>query len=181
HHYCSPHSDVLGWVIERAGNDSFANQFSTHILQPCGCHHDGYITLDTFGAPRVSGGMCLGLYDLLIIGEMVRNRGYANGRQVVPAGWIDDMIAVRDNRVWRAQNQTEGPRLFTDGNYRSLWYQTGFKDQEFCAIGIHGQWLWINPQKEIVIVKMASHDREVDSAIDRVMLAAFAAISAALS
>ena len=28
HHYCSPHSDVLGWVIERAGNDSFANQFS---------------------------------------------------------------------------------------------------------------------------------------------------------
>jgi CubicO group peptidase (beta-lactamase class C family) len=181
HHYCSPHSDVLGWVIERAGNDSFANQFATHILQPCGCHHDGYITLDTFGAPRVSGGMCLGLYDLLIIGEMVRNRGYANGRQVVPAGWIDDMIAERDNRVWRAQNQTEGPRLFTDGNYRSLWYQTGFKDQEFCAIGIHGQWLWINPQKEIVIVKMASHDREVDSAIDQVMLAAFAAISAALS
>ena len=67
HHYCSPHSDVLGWVIERAGNDSFANQFSLHILQPCGCHHDGYITLDTFGAPRVSGGMCLGLYDLLLL------------------------------------------------------------------------------------------------------------------
>ena len=124
--------------------------FQLHILRPCGCHHDGYITLDTFGAPRVSGGMCLGLYDLLIIGEMVRNRGYANGRQVVPASWIDDMIAVRDNRIWRAQNQTEGPRLFTDGNYRSLWYQTGFKDQEICAIGIHGQWLWINPQKELV-------------------------------
>ena len=181
HHYCSPHSDVLGWVIERAGNDSFANQFSTHILQPCGGHHDGYITLDTFGAPRVSGGMCLSLYDLLVIGEMVRNRGYANGHQVVPASWIDDMIAVRDNGIWRAQNHAEGPRLFTDGNYRSLWYQTGFTDQEFCAIGIHGQWLWINPQKEMVIVKMASHDKEVDSAIDRVMLAAFAAISDALS
>jgi CubicO group peptidase (beta-lactamase class C family) len=181
HHYCSPHSDVLGWVIERAGNDSFAKQFSTCILQPCGCLHDGYITLDTFGAPRVSGGMCLGLHDLLIIGEMVRNRGYANGHQVVPASWIDDMIAARDNRIWRAQNQGEGHRLFANGNYRSLWYQTGFKNQEFCAIGIHGQWLWINPQKEIVIVKMASHDSEVDSAIDRIMLAAFAAISAELS
>ena len=33
-HYCSPHSDVLGWVIERAANDSFAKQFSTGILQP---------------------------------------------------------------------------------------------------------------------------------------------------
>ena len=177
HHYCSPHSDVLGWVIERAGNDSFANQFSLHILRPCGGHHHGYITLDTFGAPRVSGGMCLGLYDLLIIGEMVRNRGYANGHQVVPARWIDDMIAVSDNRIWRAQNQGEGHRLFANGNYRSLWYQTGFKDQEFCGIGIHGQWLWINPKKELVIVKLASHHSEVDTDTDRLMLAAFAAIA----
>ncbi len=181
HDYCSPHSDVLGWVIERAGNDSFANQFSTYILQPCGASNEGYITLDTYGAPRVSGGMCLGLYDLLLIGEMVRNRGYANGREVVPASWIDDIFAVRDNHIWRGQNQPEGPRLFTNGNYRSLWYQTGFKDQEICAIGIHGQWLWINPQKQLVIVKMASHDHEVDSTIDRVMLAAFAAIADALS
>ena len=91
------------------------------------------------------------------------------------------MIAVRDNRIWRAQNQAEGPRLFTDGNYRSLWYQTGFKDQEICAIGIHGQWLWINPQKELVIVKLASHNSEVDTDTDRLMLAAFAAIADALA
>ena len=37
------------------------------------------------------------------------------------------------------------------------------------------------PQKQLVIVKMASHDHEVDSAIDRVMLAAFSAIGDALS
>ena len=168
-------------MIERVGNDSFANQFSTYILQPCDASHEGYITLDTYGAPRVSGGMCLGLYDLLLIGEMVRNRGYANGCEVVPVSWIDEIFAVRDNHIWRAQNQPEGPRLFTNGNYRSFWYQTGFKDQEICAIGIHGQWLWINQQKQLVIVKMASHDHEVDSTIDRVMLAAFAAISDALS
>ena len=125
--------------------------------------------------------MCLGLYDLLLIGEMVRNRGYANGREVVPASWIDDILAVRDNHIWGEQNQPKGPRHITSGNYRSLWYQTGFTDQEICAIGIHGQWLWINPKKQLVIVKMASHDHEVDSNIDQVMLAAFAAIGDALS
>ena len=36
HHYCSPHSDVLGWVIERSGGASFAELFSRHILAPCG-------------------------------------------------------------------------------------------------------------------------------------------------
>ena len=181
HHYCSPHSDVLGWVIERAGNDSFAKQFSSYIFQPCGCHHDGYITLDTYGAPRVSGGMCLALHDLLMIGEMVRNRGFVNGREVVPNSWIDDMTVLRDNQIWRAQNKAEGHRLFTNGNYRSLWYQTGLKDQDICAIGIHGQWLWINPKKELVIVKLASHHSEVDSDTDRLMLAAFAAIADSLT
>ena len=181
HHYCSPHSDVLGWVIERAGNDSFGNQFSTHILQPCGGHHEGYITLDTYGGPRVSGGMCLALHDLLMIGEMVRNHGFVSGYEVVPTSWIDDMTVLRDNQIWRAQNKAEGHRLFANGNYRSLWYQTGFKDQDICAIGIHGQWLWINPKKELVIVKLASHHSEVDTDIDRLMVATFAAIAGALT
>jgi CubicO group peptidase (beta-lactamase class C family) len=181
HHYCSPHSDVLGWVIERAGNNSFSNQFSTHILRPCGGHHEGYITLDTYGAPRVSGGMCLALHDLLMIGEMVRNRGFVDGREVVPTSWIDDMTVLRDNKIWRAQNKADGHRLFASGNYRSLWYQSGFKDQDICAIGIHGQWLWINPKKELVIVKLASHHSEVDTDIDRLMLAAFSAIADTLT
>ena len=86
----------------------------------------------------------------------------------------------RDNSIWRAQQNTNGPRLFANGNYRSLWYQSGFSDQEICGIGIHGQWLWINPRKELVIVKLASHDSEVDTATDKLMLAAFAAIGEAL-
>ena len=181
HHYCSPHSDVLGWVIERAGNDSFANQFSKNILQPCGGAYPGYITLDTLGVPRVSGGMCLGLHDLLLIGEMVRNQGSLQGVQVVPSTWILDIMSPRDNSIWRAQKDSDGPRLFKNGNYRSLWYQTGLADQEICAIGIHGQWLWINPQKELVIVKLASHDTEVDTETDKLMLAAFKAIGNALT
>ena len=48
--------------------------------------------------------MCLSLYDLLIIGEMVRDRGYASGLQVVPIAGLT-MITARDNHIWRAQNQ----------------------------------------------------------------------------
>ena len=39
-----------------------------------------------------------------MIGEMVRNRGFVDGREVVPASWIDDMTVLRDNKIWRAQN-----------------------------------------------------------------------------
>ena len=91
------------------------------------------------------------------------------------------MTVLRDNKIWRAQNKADGHRLFASGNYRSLWYQSGFKDQDICAIGIHGQWLWINPKKELVIVKLASHHSEVDTDIDQLTLAAFSAIADTLT
>ena len=124
--------------------------------------------------------MCLCLHDLLLIGEMVRNQGFSQGSSVVPPAWINDIVLNRDNKIWMNQRDSVGPRLFKKGNYRSLWYQTGQDDREICGLGIHGQWLWINPKRELVIVKLASHDTEVDTAMDYLTLRAFAAIGNAL-
>jgi CubicO group peptidase (beta-lactamase class C family) len=177
HHYCSPHSDVLGWLLERVGGASFSDLFSRYILQPCGTRHEAYITLDTFGAPRVSGGLCITVHDLLLIGNMVCNGGVLDGAEIVPASWIDDILQKRDNLIWLGQNSGEGPRLFTNGNYRSKWYQPDQKCGVICGIGIHGQWFWIDPDKRLVIAKMASRGMVVDTDTDRQLLAAFAAIT----
>ena len=180
HHYCSPHSDVLGWVIERCGGASFAALFSRHILVPCGARYEGYISLDTFGAPRVSGGLCLTIHDLLRIGQMVCDGGIAGGQQIIPKSWIDDIYDRHDNSIWLQQKDGEGPRLFVNGNYRSQWYRPDQDRQIACAIGIHGQWLWIDRASRLVIVKLASNGTVVDTETDRDLLAVFAAIEAAL-
>ena len=90
---------------------------------------------------------------------MVRCGGVAGGRQVVPESWIAD-LRTEDTRSAR-QAQTDGPRHFPNG-YRSKWYQTGLEDDELCGIGIHGQYLWINPARETVIVHLASQDAPTD-------------------
>jgi CubicO group peptidase (beta-lactamase class C family) len=180
HHYCSPHSDVLGWVIERSGGASFAELFSRHILAPCGAVHGAYISLDTFGAPRVSGGLCITIHDLLRIGQMVCDGGCFAGQQIVPQSWIDDIYHQHDNHIWLQQQDGQGPRLFVNGNYRSQWYRPDQNQHIACAIGIHGQWLWIDRAAKLVIVKMASNGTVVDTDTDRTLLAAFNAIEAAL-
>ena len=180
HHYCSPHSDVLGWVIERSGGASFAELFSRHILVPCGAAHEAYISLDTFGAPRVSGGLCITSHDLLRIGQMVCDGGCFAGQQIVPKSWIDDIYNQHDNHIWLQQQDGQGPRLFVNGNYRSQWYRPDQNRHIACAIGIHGQWLWIDRAARLVIVKMASNGTVVDTDTDRTLLAAFNAIEAAL-
>jgi CubicO group peptidase (beta-lactamase class C family) len=181
YHYCSPHSDVLGWVIERCGGASFAELFSQHILAPCGARYEGYIALDTFGAPRVSGGLCLTIHDLLRIGQMVCDGGVVDGRQVVPNSWIDDIYSRRDNNIWLKQKDGKGPRLFVNGNYRSQWYRPDQDRQIACAIGIHGQWLWVDRTSRLVIVKMGSHRTVVDTANDRDFICAALSIAAEFS
>ena len=119
------------------------------------------ITLDVYGAPRVSGGMCLGLYDLLLIGEMVRNRGHANGREVVPASWIDDIFAVRDNHVGGAKISLKAPvfsLMATTDHYGTNW----FKDQEICHR--HSWSLRGSTSKTVGDCEMVA-DHEVDSTL----------------
>ena len=166
HHYCSPHSDVLGWLIERVGEASFADLFATFIMQPCGAMHEAYISLDTFGVPRVSGGLCVSVHDLLRIGQMLCDAGSVDGKAVVPESWVADISRKRDNDIWLKQNEGKGPRLFFNGNYRAKWYQVDQEKQVICAIGIHGQWLWIDLEKRLVVVKLASSSSVIDTEDD---------------
>ncbi|WGR92721.1 beta-lactamase family protein [Bradyrhizobium sp. ISRA435] len=90
-HYVSTNTDVLGWVYERACGISYAKILSQYLWQPMGAEHDAYISVDSRGAARVAGGICASLRDLARFGEMMRNHGVSNARQVVPSWWIDDI------------------------------------------------------------------------------------------
>ena len=90
-HYVSTNTDVLGWVYERACDQPYADIVSEYLWQPLGAEHDAYITVDAHNAMRAAGGICVTPRDLARFGEMIRRRGVANGRQVVPGAWIDDI------------------------------------------------------------------------------------------
>ena len=51
-HYVSPNTDLLGWVIERATGQRFADLMSRYVWKPMGAQHSAYITVDRLGAPR---------------------------------------------------------------------------------------------------------------------------------
>ncbi len=50
----------------------------------------------------------------------------------------------------------------------------------YCAIGIHGQWIYIDPAAEMVIAKLSSQPLPLDEATDHLLLAAFEAVAGAL-
>jgi CubicO group peptidase (beta-lactamase class C family) len=177
-HYVSPNSDMLGWILERAGGLPFARLVTELIWQKLGTEADAHVTVDRAGAARAAGGICVTLRDLARFGEMVRNIGRAGGEQVAPRWWIEDILGNGDQRAWLAQ--PTAAKFLPAGRYRSQWYMIGNASGAHCAIGIHGQWIYIDPAAEMVIAKLSSQPLPVDEATDHLLLAAFAAIADAL-
>ncbi len=176
-HYVSPNSDLLGWILERAAGVPYARLLSELIWQPMGAEFDGDIAVDRLGAPRSAGGICVALRDLGRFGELMRRRGMAEGRQIIPGWWIDDILANGDPAAWK---HSEMARFVPNGRYRSKWYVIGNDRGAFCAIGIHGQWIYVDPAAEVVIVKFSSQPLAVDEATDQLLLAGFHALAGAL-
>ena len=177
YHYCSPHSDLLGWIIERICGDKYYNILSKLLFLPAGLKDDANVTLDKWGASRSAGGISISPYDLLILSELVRCYGSNGKNQIIPESWIDDFINFKDNKCYLNQDKLE---RFPNGNYRSKWYQTGFQDNEFCAIGIHGQNIWINPKKELTIIRMSSASDPINIKTEELMFSVFKEISNSL-
>ena len=176
--YKSPNSDLLGWVLERASGDRLASLMSRYLWQPMGAEADAYITVDRKGAARTAGGICVLPRDLLRFGELVRNHGYANGQQVIPERWIKDCSDGGSREAWE---RGESAKEFPAGSYRNKWYQTGNQHRAMLAIGIHSQWIYINPVTEVSIVKLSSQDEPLRLDLDNTNMQAFTNISDVLA
>ncbi|MEO0620374.1 MAG: serine hydrolase [Pseudomonadota bacterium] len=177
-HYLSPNSDLLGWVIERVTGRRFAELLSEHLWSLIGAEASASITVDGFGAPRTAGGISATVRDLARLGECVRCDGKVGARQVVPQDWIADLFASHDRSAWLAGDMAT---LFPEGNYRSKWYQTGGTPSAICGIGIHGQWLFVDPDREVVVARTAAQPEPVDETLDLLHVAAFSAMAYALT
>jgi len=139
-----------------------------------GAEAGAYVTVDSEGSPRTAGGICVLPRDLARFGEMMR----LGGKDILPGWWVEDIRHDGDSGPWKKGDMVD---LFPKGRYRSKWYQTGKASGAFCGIGIHGQWLWIDPHREVVIAKVSAQAEPVDDDTDILLILAFEAIAEAVS
>ena len=156
-HYVSPNTDLLAWVFERASGIRYADLVSERLWKPLGAEAPGYITTDRIGGARAAGGKCFIARDLARVGMMVANGGVRNGVQVIPTNWIEDLLENGDPKAWKKGDfyHEMGRR---DIHYRSKWYIRRSSEPLIFGVGIHGQFLFVNPVKKISIAWFASND-----------------------
>jgi len=106
---------------------------------------------------------------------MLINGGTANGNQIVSPRWIADMQTNGDEGVWARGSQAS---FLKTGRYRNNWYQVGANSNAFLAAGIHGQFLYCDPDTGTAIVCTSSQHEPQSDALDQPLLTLFALLSA---
>ena len=107
-------------------------------------------------------GMSACARDLARFGEMLRNDGFYNDRQILPASWVRDTRLGND--TLRELFAASDYRLLPNGHYRNQVWADRVSDELMC-IGIHGQIIYINRAKQLNYVKLSSHPYPTDLAL----------------
>ncbi len=173
--YKTCNTEVLAWIVQRVTGASMAQLLSERLWRKLGVEEDANIVVDPVGMAACGGGMSLCLRDLLRMAEMMRNRGEANGQQIIPAEVVDD-ISRGANREDFAK---AGYTTVKGWSYRNQWWVSHDNLGAYTARGIHGQVAWIAPAAELVIARFASHPIAANgnSTLDKVSLPSYAALA----
>lgn len=149
---------VLGWLIERVSGGTVAGYTAQKLWEPLGAEQDGFYIMD--GPPGVGrefsgAGFNATLRDFGRIGQMMLDGGRANGRQVVPADW------VRASTAPSTPASADAPGMPT--GYGMQWWLLDDKGA-FSALGLQGQYIYVDPRSRTVVVKMSYFPPGDDSA-----------------
>jgi CubicO group peptidase (beta-lactamase class C family) len=175
--YKTVNTDALGWVISSVTGKTIPDLISERFWKPLGANVDGYYQVDDYGIAFAGGGFNASLEDLAKFGEMIRNKGKFNGKQIIPASVFDDIIQNADNSKFDNEHY---PNLKGWG-YRNMWWVTNNPNKAFMARGVYGQAIYVDPKAEMVIVRLASTPTASNADNDPWSLPAYQAVADYLS
>ncbi len=173
--YRSILTDVLGWVLERAGGRHFAELFSAEIWSGLGAARDAQITVDSAGCAITDGGICTTLPDLARFGQLHLD----GGGGIVPAGWVERVTAT-DGELVEAFSGSPEAALHPGAMYHDLWWVIDPARDIFVALGIYGQMLLIHRSANAVVAKCSTQRYPVDLQSDDLQIQASIALCDAL-
>ncbi|MFM9942365.1 MAG: serine hydrolase domain-containing protein [Hyphomicrobiaceae bacterium] len=162
--YVSPGTDLLGWAIERAMGQRYADVMAEQLWQPMGAEWPASITVDRLGSARAAGGMSMATRDLARVGQLLVEGGARGRRQIVPEAWIGDLETGGDRAAWDQGTLADyypGAAM----TYRAKWYADhGPLGPLLFGMGIHGQNVFVDRRRQLVIAKFSSQAIPLDHA-----------------
>lgn len=172
--YSTGETFVLGAIVAGATHKSLTDYLSEKIWSPAGMEQDATWWVDgPKGLAWAGSGLGATLHDYGRFALIAAANGRVNGHYIVPEGWFADAGVAH----------AIGGKLV---DYGYMWWippqSTPIHAGAFEAVGIFGQYMYINPREHLVIVVLSARPKPVDHSRDELAedSAFFAAVATAL-
>jgi len=143
--YVSMNTHVLGMVLRAATGETLPELMEKHLWARIGAEADGHWLLDEDGVAFALGGISLRTRDYARLGRVMLEGGLHDGLQVIPAEWVAASIVSHAPQV--------APKADRMGYGYHWWLGRAAREGEFLAIGVYGQYIYVNQPEKLVIVK----------------------------
>ena len=141
---------IMGLVLERATGTSVSDYMARQLWQPMGAEAGASWSLDSeaSGFEKLESGVNAVPRDYARFGYLFTHDGRVDDRQVVPADWVREATA-RDTSADPAEH------------YQYWWWLDTEREGRFYAAGNHGQFVYVDPASDVVVVRLGRDDGDV--------------------
>lgn len=158
-HYNDFQPQVLGMILERATGVSISEYMQAKIWQPAGMEHDASWSLDSkkSGFEQAAVGVNAVSRDFARFGLIYLHKGKWNNQQIIPGSW------VADSTYMTQRNKDEFLGWHDSDSYGYYWWGNKVNDgtYDYYARGKHGQFIYVSPASDTVIVRTGSSTGQV--------------------
>ncbi len=175
--YNTAETQVLAWLVQRATGRSPSSYLQEKLWSRLGMEHDAAWLLDREGGDGMEmGGCCLNmaLRDQARLGLLFLQDGVWQGERLLPEGWVRRATVPGEAHLrWGAETP------YAEHGYQFQWWSIG--TGAFSAEGVHGQFIYVDPEHDLVIAKASSWPEAWTDEHGAMAFAAFDAIARFLS
>ncbi|WP_280232511.1 serine hydrolase domain-containing protein [Nocardia cyriacigeorgica] len=149
--YRSVDTQLLGMALARVTGTPLGELLARDIWAPIGAEHDALWNLDRSGGQEKAF-CCLNATarDFARIGQLVADGGRVGDNQIVPPAWIERISTPSRHRI-------------SDEGYAAQWWHPdGGDGADLSAVGVYGQYIYVDPPSRTVIVKLSDYGTSQD-------------------
>jgi CubicO group peptidase (beta-lactamase class C family) len=152
--YKSGENQLLGLILSRALKPRTITAYmQERIWEPLGMEYGGLWSIDHQGDGLEKTFCCIAARarDYAKFGRLYLNHGNWNGRQIVARSWVEQSTRI---------DTTEGSAW----DYQYQWWLVSRENGDYMAAGHLGQYVYVNPLKQLIIVRLGKSSGGLRSA-----------------
>ncbi len=152
HRYNSADTQVLGMLLMKVTGKTLSDYMTEKLWKPIGAQNDGYWLIDSDGSEMAFAGFNATALDYAKLGELYRLKGRLNGQQIIPEDWVMQSITPDAPHLMPGTGD-----LIADFGYGYQWWIPPGNRQEFSAVGVYNQFIFVDPTSHVVLVKLSAN------------------------